>query len=253
MRFASSLESYRASACTEEKLRKWYNDFEQFILTHGISEDGSRIWNYDECGFPLCPKSGKILAPIGTRTVYTSCTAQKTQITLVAINASGEILPPMHIFPGERFSYLPLEGSVRGAYFERSHNGWINTDLFYGWITKFFSKEIRSETPIVLLLDGHTTHIDLEISKFCQEDEILLYCLPPHSSHITQPLDVGFFSPLKTNWKRAVDTYRVANVGNPITKEVFARVFKEAWIDTVKTRTIVNAFSGAGIMPRMVL
>lgn len=78
MHSASSLEHYRASACTEEKLHKWYNDFEQFILTHGVSEDASRIWNCDECGFPLCPKSGKILAPIGTKTVYASCTAQKT-------------------------------------------------------------------------------------------------------------------------------------------------------------------------------
>ena len=46
----------------------------------------------------------------------------------------------------------------------------------------------------MLLFDKHSTHIDLEISKFCREKGILLYCLPTHSSHITQPLDVGFES-----------------------------------------------------------
>ena len=61
MHSASSLEYYRASACTPEKLQQWYNDFEQFSLAHRVSNDPSKIWNCDECGFPLCPKSGKIL------------------------------------------------------------------------------------------------------------------------------------------------------------------------------------------------
>ena len=101
---------------------------------------------------------------------------------------------------------------------------------------KHFSVQVGRERPVLLIIDGHTTHIDLDISQFCKEDRILLYCLPPHSSHISQPLDVGFFAPLKANWKKAVDSFRMANIGQEITKEVFARVFKEAWLDTVKPR-----------------
>ena len=37
MRSSSALESYRASACTEDKLRKWYCDFEQLLLTPWIT------------------------------------------------------------------------------------------------------------------------------------------------------------------------------------------------------------------------
>ena len=206
-----------------------------FCLPHGLHDDPSHIWNCDESGFSLCPKTSKVCAPIGTKTVYAACTANKQQITtLVAISADGRAIPPMHVFPGERFGYFPLEGAVKGAYFGRSHNGWINSEIFYGWVSNFFSKQIGTERPVVLLLDGHKSHINLELSKFCKQDGILLYCLPPHSSHITQPLDVGFFSPLKGNWKKAVDAYRCANVGSPVTKQVFSRVFKEAWIDTVK-------------------
>ena len=249
-RSPSALEAYRASACTKEKLEEWYTKFEQFLICHGLHEQPSRIWNCDESGFPLCAKSGKILAPVGSKTVYSSCAAQKTQITtLVAISAGGQIIPPMHIFPGQRFAYNPLEGGVEGAYFASSSNGWIKTELFYGWIKKHFSIRAGRERPLLLLVDGHTTHIDLDVSQFCKDDQILLYCLPPHSSHITQPLDVGFFSPLKTNWKRAVHSYKMAHIGQQITKQVFARVFKEAWLDTIKPRLIVNAFSGAGIYP----
>lgn len=50
--------------------------------------------------------------------MYQTCSAKKEQITtLVAISASGGITPPFHIFPGERFSYNPLDGAVEGAYF----------------------------------------------------------------------------------------------------------------------------------------
>ena len=74
----------------------------------------------------------------------------------------------------------------------------------------------------------------------------MLYCLPPHSSHITQPLDVGFYGPLKTAWRKAVAKYALDNVGISVT---FAEVFKEAWISTVKLSTIVNSFRHAGIWP----
>ena len=30
------------------------------------------------------------------------------------------------------------------------------------------------------------------------DNNIILMILPPHSSHLTQPLDIGIFGPLKT-------------------------------------------------------
>lgn len=81
IRRTSALESYRASACTKEVLEKWYTDFEQFLLCNNIHNKPDRIWNCDESGFPLCPKSGKVLAPVGIKTVYATSSAQKSQIT----------------------------------------------------------------------------------------------------------------------------------------------------------------------------
>ena len=102
--------------------------------------------------------------------------------------------------------------------------------------------------PVVLLVDGHKTHIDLEVSKFCRDQRIYLYCLPPHTLHITQPLDVGFYGPLKTAWGKACEKYKVANPGIPLTKYTFAWVFKDAWMDGVKVTTLVNAFRHSGII-----
>ena len=250
LRTASSLELPRASACTNEALLKWYTEFEQFLISNNLINKAGRIWNCDESGFPLAPKGGKVLAPRGTKTVYRTCSAKKEQITtLVAVSASGGIIPPFHIFPGERFNYNPLEGGVDGAYFGKSPNGWITTELFYGWMANHFAPNLGPGRPVVLLFDKHSTHIDLEISKFCKEKGILLYCLPAHSSHITQPLDVGFFKPLKVNWAHAFDDFRCSHFGASVTKHVFARIFRKAWNDTVKVRTIVNGFAATGVYP----
>ena len=250
LRTASSLELPRASACTKEALLKWYTEFEQLLISNNLINKAGRIWNCDESGFPLAPKGGKVLAPKGTKTVYRTCCAKKEQITtLVAVSASGGIIPPFHIFPGEKFNYNPLEGGVDGAYFGKSPNGWITTELFYGWMANHFAPNLGPGRPVVLLFDKHSTHIDLEILKFCREKGILLYCLPAYSSHITQPLDVGFFKPLKVNWAHAVDDFRYSHFGASVTKHVFAQIFRKAWNDTVKVRTIVNGFAAAGVYP----
>ncbi|ORU95132.1 MAG: hypothetical protein A6F71_10800 [Cycloclasticus sp. symbiont of Poecilosclerida sp. M] len=108
---------------------------------------------------------------------------------------------------------------------------------------------MTAEHPVCLLVDGHTSHIDLDTSKFCQENGILLYCLPPHSSHITQPLDVGFFSALKGAWKKAVINYNCKHPGATVNKTTFSPVFREAYLQIVKPQTIMNAFKHSGIYP----
>ena len=138
----------------------------------------------------------------------------------------------MHTFSGERFKSNPMEGCVDKAYFGRSPKGWISTELFYGWLANHFAKCV-TERLVVLLVNGHSSHIDVEVSKFCKDQQIHLYCLPPHTSHVTQPLDVGFYGALKTSWGKAREKYKLANPGIPLTKYTFTRVFKDAWVDCV--------------------
>ena len=143
------------------------------------------------------------------------------QVTcLCAVSASGQAVPRMEIFAGERFKYNPMHNCVEGAFFGRSSNWWINTELFYGWVANHFSKRVPAR-PVVLLLDGHSLHINLELSKFCRDNSIFLYCFPAHASHILQPLDVSFFKPLKASWGKACDNYRVRYPGTHVTKHFF--------------------------------
>ena len=98
LRLPESLQLARASSCTPERLDKWYKEFEMFVKLHNLEGKPQRIWNADESGFSLCPKTSRIVAMRNQRHVYCIASDSKTQITtLVAANAAGNVIPPMHI------------------------------------------------------------------------------------------------------------------------------------------------------------
>ena len=189
------------------------------------------------------------MAPRGARCVYSISSSSKEQITTLAcVNAAGQAIPPMHVFPGQRFHYNPLENGVVGTYLGRSESGWMDSDLFDGWLRRHFSSSIPPARPVVLLLDGHASHINYEAVKFARENNIKLYCLPPHTTHAIQPCDVGLFKPMKENWNRCISQFMCEN-GQVVNRYNFSSVFKDAWIETLKVSTIVNSFKASGICP----
>lgn len=197
----------------------------------------SALYNCDESGFPLTARTGKVLAPIGSQ-------AANNHSSLLQC-----VVPPFHVFPGERFKENPLKNAVPNSYFGRSDNGWMTASLFYGWLGNHFVKRIPPSRPVVLIVDGHGSHIDMEVSKLALENQVFLYCLLPHCTHCIQPCDVGLFRPLKSNWDKAVEEWEVVHLGEMLNKYQFAGVFRKAWEATLKVSTLVNSFKASGLCP----
>jgi hypothetical protein len=57
----------------------------------------------------------------------------------------------------------------------------------------------------LLIIDGHESHKSLAFQDLCEESKIITLCMPPHTSHILQPLDVGCFAPLKRAYKTEIN------------------------------------------------
>ena len=125
----------------------------------------------------------------------------------------------------------------------------MDLELFYGWLSNHFTTWIPPARPVVLIVDGHSSHINLQTACFARENGILLYCLPPHTTHALQPCDVGVFGPIKKSWNKCVPRYVCDHSGEAVDKAKFARVFKGAWEDAIKISTIVNSFKTSGICP----
>lgn len=72
--------------------------------------------------------------------------------------------------------------------------------------------------------------------------------MPPHSSHLLQPLDVGCFSPLKRAYGNQIGEL-IRNYINHITKTEFLPAFHTAYSMSITQENIRISFAAAGLVP----
>ena len=72
--------------------------------------------------------------------------------------------------------------------------------------------------------------------------------MPPHSSHLLQPLDIGCFAVLKRSYGRLVETKMRVGI-NHIDKLEFLEAYPQARSEAFKPETIQNSFAAAGLVP----
>ena len=112
---------------------------------------------------PLDHKPPKVVARKGTKKVHCHTSGNKSQITvLVCANAAGSVIPPMVIFEGQRFNPEWSKGEVPDTLYDMSEKGWTDQELFYYWLIEQFVKHIPPTRPVILLVDGHSSHYEPE-------------------------------------------------------------------------------------------
>ena len=96
---------------------------------------------------------------------------------------------------------------VVGIAYGLSAKGWVDSELFKGRLSDHFLAHAVGARPLLLLLDGHSSHYQPELISYVREFGIILFCLPPHTTHESQPLDVSVFKLLKQNWQHACHNF----------------------------------------------
>lgn len=243
------------AAVTENSIRLWFDGVSSFLKEEGCSDilcDSRRIINCDETGIQLCPKTGKVLGPKKMNNFYEIAkNSEKENITvLCTYSANGSVLPPMIIYPYKRIPNYIYQSVPENWGIGRSDSGWMVSATFFEYIANIMYPWLvdnEVDFPVILYLDGHKSHLSLELSEFCTEKKIILYCLPPNATHILQPCDVSIFKPLKSYWKDVIKAHNLISK-SPITKNNFGNIFKDAF-DKVKPESIINGFKACGMFP----
>ncbi|XP_014234990.1 uncharacterized protein LOC106657828 [Trichogramma pretiosum] len=250
------LTKSRASV-TEQNIRDWFTDFKAYIAAEGASEillGPSRIYNLEETGVQLCPKNGKLLGLKSEKNMYCISPGQdKQNITvLCCYGADCTGIAPMIVYPYSRFPPKDIAASVSDEFvIGHSPSGWMTMDLCYKYIVNGFHKELVDQGiqfPVLLLFDGHSSHMSLALHDFCVKKKIILYCLYPNTTHIMQPCDVGIFRPLKKCWKEQVSLHAQSS-NKPISKVNFDPIFKLAYEKSCDPKVIKKAFECCGLFP----
>ena len=92
-------------------------------------------------------------------------------------SATVQAIPPYFIFPGKPEL---LAGSSPGATGTVSESGWSKGVIFRDYLEKHFLKYVpgRSNQKILLIVDGHKSHVTAGLSERVQHMGIVLFILP---------------------------------------------------------------------------
>jgi hypothetical protein len=192
--------SQRALCEDPVKINAWFKLVHDTRVAYGILDED--IYNFDETGFMMgVALTSKVVTSadtVGRATVVQP--GNREWVTAIeCINASGWRLPPFVILAGKLHQASWYKDLPRHWVISLSDNGWTTNELGLDWV-KHFNRHTKSVTRGVyrlLILDGHDSHATPEFDQFCKDNKIITLCMPPHTSHLLQPLDVGCYSPLK--------------------------------------------------------
>ena len=130
-------------------------------------------------------------------------------------------------------------------------SGWMPSDIFVEWFHHFV-KHTNSTAgrPALLILEGHSTHTNsLTLIHLVRTCHVTIICLPPHTTHQLQPLDVSFMKPLNTYIDEVITKWLRIHPGRVVTQFQVAAIFGEVYIKAATVRTAMNGFRRTGIYP----
>lgn len=209
----------------------------------------------DETGVHTSAKRPpRVLSTKGKRQVGVITSAERQLTTIIGcVNAAGTYLPPCFI-SGNRKNITDklLKGAPDQSVAWCSQSGWINNDIFLKWF-KFFIERTRPilEAPVLLILDNHSAHINLDAINIAKEKGVYMVTVPPHTTHKLQPLDVSIYKPFKNAFEKAVDTFQKnpKNVGKRIGQNEVATLVNEAFSASNSVQVAVKGFKKCGVHP----
>ena len=245
---------YRRAQCEDPKtIQQWFDTVQKTIIQYGIHPDD--IYNFDETGFAMGVISS---TRVVTRAEYygraklLSSGNREWVTTIECIRACGEALPPCIIFKAKGYTEGWLDSSLPiGSRIEVSQNGWTTDEIGLRWLQNLFIPATNQRSQGVwrlLILDGHGSHLTPQFDQICEQNKIIPLCMPAHSSHLLQPLDIGCFSVLKRAYSKEIESDIRAGV-NSISKLDFLEAYPIARAQSYKSETIKNSFIAAGLVP----
>ena len=253
MAFARAKDRQRQKQEDPEVIGAWFKLVEDTKAKYGVADED--VHNFDETGFQM--------GVIGSVKVVTG-SERRSKPDLIqpgnrewvtniqSICAAGYATLSFIIYKGRVHisAWYEEVGIPRNWKVSVSENGWTNNELGVAWLKHFdaYTKTRQVGQWRLLILDGHESHQSQDFKDYCLEHKILTLCMPPHSSHILQPLDVVCFSPLKREYSQRIQALAKRRVFH-ISKEGFLPAFRDAFFNVFTADLCKKAFEASGLVP----
>ena len=203
------------------------------------------IYNLDETFLDMTGGKLKIITPTTKKNVskLSGLYGEKGEnVTLLAtICSDGSSLKPLFIFSGKR---MPVElVKAVHASFPDAEVAVPRVRLTMASFWKLLNTSFIVLPPIsergykLVIYDGHESHTQPEVASLAMQSKVEILTLPPHTSHVLQPLDKRVFGPFKAALKHEIDG--VADLS--IRKADIPKLCRAAMDQSFKTTNITAA------------
>jgi len=215
-----------------------------------------QIWNVDETGVTTVQRPVKVLAEKGAKQVGSIVSQERGQLVTVccAVNALGNHMPPFFVFPrvNVQDSWMLTGPPGSSATGHPKATGWMTIEDFVKYMVHFVKyAKPTTESPVLLLLDNHHSHISLEVIEYAKNNHITMLSFPPHCSHELQPLDKSVYGPMKTYINQASDSWmrEKNNASKAMTIHLIPKLVAYALPKAMTPENIRAGFKATGIYP----
>ncbi|KAK4095700.1 DDE-domain-containing protein [Parathielavia hyrcaniae] len=187
----------RKQAQRKDDLRRMFTVYRGVKRRERITPDN--VWNGDGTGYRVgVVESGQVVWTYTDITVVESTNPELRDLVTVieAISAAGHKVPPFSILPGQLLKVKHIDNTLDdGSSLTTSPSGYTDDQIALEWFDHWErnSRPFNREEERLLVLDNHGSHCTIEFFQRCVTANVILFLLPPHTTHLVKPLDVGIF------------------------------------------------------------
>ncbi|KAF4919995.1 hypothetical protein CGCF245_v015732 [Colletotrichum fructicola] len=200
--------------------------------------------------------NGLVLGSAATKSVRKKQPGSRAWVSIIeCISAGGAAIHPLVIYKGKTVQqqWFPLElGPYDGWEFTSTENGWTTDATAVEWLERVFIPQTKPSSPNqarLLILDGHWSHTTTDFMWLCYTNNIYLLFLPPHTSHVLQPLDQSVFSPVKAAYRKELGYLSQWIDSTVIGKRNFISCYQKARLAGLTAGNIKSGWKYTGLWP----
>lgn len=134
----------------------------------------------------------------------------------------------------------------------REERGGVDSSNFLSW-ARLFVESVRDLTAggrkVLLIFDAYRSHMSLDVLQLFNDNGVVVYALPAHTSGKTQPLDVVAFAVFKNALNEALHTAASADKLDTLNTFDFCSLLKTAFDSAFSKSNIMASFRRSGIWP----
>jgi hypothetical protein len=248
---ASTRTAARKAVQDRSEFEAWFAKYRQIKLENGIVDDNE--WNADESGFRIGVLRGHYVWTYTDidKPILTDPANRELVTTMEAVSAAGRVIPAFVIIPGTNLVSRLFNNNLEDdTVVTATPNAYMDDQTALEWI-EHFVKHTQPAIPSqkrLLLMDNHGSHLTHEFFRIAKQARIILFPLPPSTTHKLQPLDVGVFQIYKHNHQKHL-RWKIQGGAIDYVKSDFLSGLRRMREQTMVPRIIRSAWAKCGLVP----